>query len=81
MNNIVLLVWMHHFSSRVVGPCSTAPASQLFRKKKKKGDAKSGWASWAHNYNVMSLYHKLAGAAGEGIGKRLESDCTDEEQH
>lgn len=79
MNNIVLLIWMH-FRSRVVGRCSTAPASQLFEKKRKE-EAKSGLASWAHNYNVMSLYHKLAGAAGGGIGKRLESDCTDEEQH
>lgn len=30
--------------------------------------AKSGLASWVHNlssYSIMSLYHKLVGAAGE----------------
>lgn len=54
-------------------------ASQLFKKKK---EAKSGLASWVHNYTIMSLYHKLVGAAGEeASGKRLERDCTATEQH
>lgn len=51
-----------------------------FEEKKRKEDAKSGFASWPRNSNVMSSYHEPVGAAGGGIGKRLESDCADGER-